>query len=120
MKILYLEDNEDAVANFRRITTFYKHHLLVADSVKVGLSMLDEHPNLVLADMLLADGNAITFTEVAREQYPALPIIILTGYANPGEREACFAAGCTDYFIKPIGVNTLIDLFRRYQENGIK
>jgi len=37
-----------------------------------------------------------------------------------GEREACFVSGCTEYYIKPIGVNILIELFKRYQENRIE
>jgi len=56
MKILYLEDNDEAVITIRRITAHYKHTLLVADSIEAGLSMLDEQPDLVLADMMLIDG----------------------------------------------------------------
>ena len=120
MKILYVEDNPDAVSSIRRITSHFNYDLLVADTVEKGLTLLSERPNLVLADMLLPDGDAIKFVSQARPQWATLPIIIVTGYAPDGEREACFAAGCTDYFIKPVDVTVLIALFKRYSSEIVE
>ena len=116
MKILYVEDNPESIYPIKRITDHFGHELLVGEDIKRGLALLSERPDLVLTDMLLPDGDAITFTKQARSQWPTLPIIILTGFAMKGEREACFLAGCTDYYIKPVDVGVLIGLFKHYSE----
>jgi CheY-like chemotaxis protein len=120
MNILYVEDNRDAVSTTQRITTHFRHQLLVAETIAGGLALLDARPDLVLLDMLLPDGDAIQFLHEARKRFATLPIIVLTGYAIDGEQEKCFAAGCTDYFIKPMDVKTLIALFQRYSLDALK
>ena len=116
MKILYIEDDPDSIHPIERITSYLGYELLVANTIERGLAMLNERVYLVLADMLLPDGDAITFTKQARPQWPTLPIIILSGYANKGEREACFEAGCTEYYIKLPNVDVLMALFKHYCE----
>ena len=51
---------------------------------------------------------------VARElrRIPALdgvPIVAVTSYAMPGDRERCLEAGCTGYIEKPINPDTFLD-----------
>jgi len=114
MKILYIEDDPDSIHPIERIASYLGYELLVADTVAYGLEQLSALPDLVMVDMLLPDGDAITFTKKARLQWPALPIVILSGYADRGEREACFMAGCTDYYIKLPDIDILMALFKHY------
>ena len=116
MKIVYVEDNPDSIHPIERIISYLGYELLVADTIECGLAKLNEQPMFVLVDMLLPDGDAIVFTKKARMQWPTLPIIILSGCANKGEREACFEAGCTDYYIKLPNVDILVAIFKRYSE----
>ena len=116
MKILYIEDNPESIYSVKRIADYFKHELLVGENIRRGLELLNEQPRLVLIDMLLPDGDAIAFTKQARDRWPTLPIIVLTGFAMKGEREACFEAGCTDYYIKPIDMAVLIKIFNHYNE----
>lgn len=120
MKLLYVEDNGDAVHPIRRIANFLQHDFLVAPTVSGGLELLAERPYLVLVDMALPDGDALDFLCRARQIAPAVPIIVLTGIATQGEREACFAAGCTDYYVKPVDVEVLMALFRRYAQSKVE
>ena len=120
MKILYIEDNLDAVHPIQRIASHFGYDLLLAETVVGGLSLLAEAPTLVLADMLLPDGDAIDFIRQARLISATVPIIVVTGVATDGEREACLEVGCTDYYIKPIEVDTLIALFKRYADEALK
>ena len=82
MKIVYVEDNPDSIHPIERIISYLGYELLVADTIECGLAKLNEQPMFVLVDMLLPDGDAIAFTKKARLQWPTLPIIILSGYAN--------------------------------------
>jgi CheY-like chemotaxis protein len=73
-----------------------------------------------MVDMLLPDGDGTEFTRQVRTRGFTGPIIMISGYAIQGEREACFAADCTDFLVKPVEVSTFIDLFKRYDVDGVQ
>lgn len=115
LRILYVEDNPDALRPIQRIAMLEGYELFTAETIVDGLALMRVHrPTLVLVDMLLPDGDGTEFTQQARIRGFVCPIIIITGYAIQGEREACFAAGCTEFLVKPVEVSTFIDLFNRY------
>jgi CheY-like chemotaxis protein len=43
-----------------------------------------------------------------------VPIIAVTSYAMPGDREKCLAAGATDYIEKPINPETFVEQIQRH------
>ncbi|QDV26502.1 chemotaxis protein CheB [Aureliella helgolandensis] len=57
---------------------------------------------LILMDMQMPVMSGREAVAVIREQGIATPIIALTADAMEGEREACIAMGCNEYFPKPI------------------
>jgi two-component system, cell cycle response regulator DivK len=118
-KILLIEDNEQN----RYLATFLleKHGFEIAQAydgamgIELAGSIL---PHLILLDIQLPimDGYA-----VARElrNNPALtniPIIAVTSYAMPGDREKSIAAGCNGYIEKPINPDTFTAEIEYYLE----
>jgi CheY-like chemotaxis protein len=43
-----------------------------------------------------------------------IPIVILSGHAEPAAEAKAFAAGCTDYFVKPFGLGALGRVLERH------
>jgi CheY-like chemotaxis protein len=43
-----------------------------------------------------------------------IPILALTAYAMPGDRERALAAGCDDYVSKPINIPELMKKLARF------
>jgi CheY-like chemotaxis protein len=60
----------------------------------------------------MMDGYAVAR---ALRQLPALaatPMVAVTSYAMPGDREKAIASGCSGYVEKPIDPDTLVDTLR--------
>ena len=120
LRILYIEDNPDSLRPIQRIAALEGYELFTAETIADGLSLMQVHrPTLILVDMLLPDGDGTEFTRQVRAQGFTCPIIMISGYAIPGEQEECFAAGCTEFLVKPVEVETFIDLFKRYNGDGV-
>jgi CheY-like chemotaxis protein len=71
-------------------------------------------PDLILMDVQLPgqDGLSLTRQLKANPTTAGIPIVALTAHAMPGDREAAIAAGCTDYFSKPIDTRRFSDQVR--------
>jgi CheY-like chemotaxis protein len=109
MRILLIEDNEQN----RYLVTYLlqSRGWQVAHAVDgpTGLKLADAmHPDLILLDIQLPgmDGYAVARELSANPELRAIPIVAVTSYAMPGDRERCLAAGCTGYLEKPIDPQT--------------
>jgi two-component system NtrC family sensor kinase len=104
-KILYIEDNEENRLLVRAVLPRGVYTILEAEDGLSGIALaLKEQPALILLDINLPgiDGYEVG---VALRSFPALrdtPIIAVTAYAMPGDRERTLAAGCDGYIAKPL------------------
>ena len=116
-QVLVVEDHELHAKLLRDILNFYGYATLRAASGGAALDMArQQRPHLVLLDMRLPD---IEGTEVAGrlKADPAtrmLPIIAVTAFAMPGDRERCLDNGCDDYIAKPISIGGILALVEHY------
>ncbi|WP_150238598.1 HAMP domain-containing protein [Nocardiopsis quinghaiensis] len=96
--------------------------VLYADNGHTGISMLEanEDISLVLMDVMMPelDGNQTTQRIREMPQFADLPIISLTAKAMQGDRERSLAAGATDYVTKPVDLDHLLDVMRRWLTAG--
>lgn len=71
---------------------------------------MSEKPDLILMDIQLPDINGLEAVRRIRalEIDHETPIVALTSYAMPGDREKALAAGCTGYIEKPINPDTFM------------
>jgi len=80
-----------------------------------GIAALDacrrEPPDLVLLDVRMPrmDGISVCRELRARPRTGDLPIIMLTARARAQDRELAFAAGATDYVVKPFSPRALVE-----------
>jgi two-component system, cell cycle response regulator DivK len=116
-KILVIEDNAQNMYLVTYILEMNGFHVIQANNGMDGINTArQEIPNLVLLDIQLPVMDGYT---VARElrKIDALiqtPIVAVTSYAMPGDRENALAAGCSGYIEKPINPDTFISQIRQY------
>ncbi|MGQ0482135.1 MAG: ATP-binding protein, partial [Pseudonocardia sp.] len=106
---------DDDVRNVFALTSALEMHgmtVLYADNGIEGIQLLTEHPDvdIVLMDAMMPelDGNETTRRMRQLPRGAGLPIVFLTAKAMPGDREASFAAGASDYITKPVDLTQLL------------
>jgi signal transduction histidine kinase/DNA-binding response OmpR family regulator len=70
--------------------------------------------DLVLMDIRMPGMDGIETTRAIRGKHPAVPIVALTSYAFPEDRERCLSAGMNDYMTKPADINDLTAMLKRF------
>jgi two-component system, NtrC family, response regulator AtoC len=61
-----------------------------------------EAPDLAVCDVVMPDMDGIELTRILRAEFPSMPVIILTGRDDPATADAAYAAGATDFAVKPL------------------
>ena len=77
--------------------------------------------DLVLMDCQMADMDGYQATvQIRRTEGGAshVPIVALTGLAQPGDRDRCLASGMDDYLTKPLQFARLDETIRRWVKRG--
>ncbi len=109
--ILLVEDSEAIRTAFTILLEDAGYRVMGAGMGGEALRMAGEQaPDLVLLDMGLPDMSGL---EVVRRLKgdPAtagIPVVALTGRDEDADRQACLAAGCAAYLVKPVDTQRLV------------
>ncbi|MGA7178441.1 MAG: PAS domain S-box protein [Thiobacillaceae bacterium] len=118
LRILAAEDVEVNQLILEDMLVHEGAQVVFADNGQQALERLEEAGvtafDVVLMDvqMPLMDGHEAA--RRMRELAPQLPIIGLTAHALAEERQKCLAAGMVDCATKPIDIDTLVNVIRKY------
>jgi CheY-like chemotaxis protein len=120
--VLVVEDHEDTRTLLRTILEMRggisvieaengEMAVALAKDVRVDLILMD-------ADLPLLDGYAAT--RRIRELTPTreVPIVFISGHAQPAAEAKAFAAGCNDYLVKPFDLVGLGSVLERHLTQG--
>lgn len=118
-RILIVEDDAYTVAALRSILELMlgQRDVWVAQDGHEGIRLAYEHaPDLILMDLALPklDGWEVTRSLRSNPRFKGIPILAVSAHAMVGDREKALAAGCDDYFPKPIEVDEFVRFMRPY------
>ncbi len=112
LRILMIEDNEQN----RYLATFLLerrgHSVVSAIDGPEGIERAGSlRPDIILLDIQLPemDGYAVAKALRCNAALRDTPIVAVTSYAMPGDREKAIESGCTGYIEKPIDPDTFVD-----------
>jgi CheY-like chemotaxis protein len=113
--ILVIEDEPKNRKLLREFLT--QNGFLIREAVdgQAGLeAALAAPPDLILMDIQLPVLNGLEATRRLKQDARTrkAPVIALTSYAMPEDRELCLDAGCADYLAKPISLHHLLGVIR--------
>ena len=113
--VLLVEDDALLRQAFRILLEDAGYRVLEAGSARDALATARaENPDAVVLDMGLPDRPGLDVARELRqdEGWKDTPIIALTGRVGAQERDACLAAGCTEYHGKPLQPQKLLERLR--------
>ncbi len=116
-KIVVVEDDEHS----RYLTSFILqksgYEVISACTGQEGVEAVRrEQPQLVILDIQLPGINGYEVIQILRTMPEArdIPIVVVTSYAMPGDREQILSTGCQGYLEKPINPDTFIREIEEY------
>ena len=116
-RILVIEDNEQNLYLMQFLLTAYGFEVDSAREGTAGVAKAQAaKPDLILLDIQLPgmNGYEVAATIGKHPELLSIPIVAVTSYAMPGDREQAIAAGCTGYIEKPINPETFIDQIEEF------
>lgn len=110
-KILIIDDEPDIRELIELTLTRMGHDTRSAANVAAAKQLLaGESFDAVLTDMRLPDGNGLDLIEFISENFPQLPVAMITAHGNMDAAIRAMKAGAFDFVSKPIDITMLRQL----------
>ena len=123
LRILAVEDDPDGRDMLALLLQAAGANVVAVRSARVALQALDvTRPDVIMTDIGMPgeDGYALVRQLRAREsgRGSAIPVVALTGYVRPEDRDRILTAGFQAYIRKPIDVDELVDTLASLAVSG--
>ncbi len=114
--ILVAEDDFSNYFLAEKILKNLNANVLHAANGRQAIDMVGEakKTDLILMDIRMPDINGTVAMKKIKENYPDIPVVAVTAYAMPGDRQKFIKEGFDDYISKPFKKNELIDLITKF------
>ena len=121
-KILIADDSATAAAILCKALAPLGHTILVAtDGAEAQKTIKDEHPDLVILDIIMPRMNGFQLCRSIRSDpdLKDLPIIVVTSMDRESDRYWGLKQGADEYLVKPVDPSLLVDKVRHYLESVV-
>ena len=124
IRVLVLEDEQDTRDLLGIVLGAHGATPILTGNVYQALqSMQTQQPiDVVIADIGMPDYNGYAFIAALRKEQRAVirntPVIVLTAYSTPADRDTALISGFNEYLAKPFDPRVLISTIKRlYDEH---
>lgn len=119
--VLFVDDEEDLCTLMQMMLNRMGIETHVAYRIAQAKKMLSEHHyDVCFTDLNLPDGSGLELVEEISQQYPQLPVAVLTAYGNMDIAIAALKAGAFDFVSKPIKQTHLEQLLQKALNNPVQ
>lgn len=88
--------------------------LSVASAEEALLLLQKQQVQLVISDVQLGSVSGLSLLKTLRQQYPQLPVLLMTAYARVQDAVEAIRLGAIDYLAKPFSPEVLVAMVSRY------
>ena len=107
--ILVVDEETSVRYTLKRRLSREGYEVHVAAAAAQALEQLDRQmPDLILSDLRVPAADGLAFITEARERDGSVPIFAMTGFGSVESAVAAMKCGATDFFEKPLDVETVV------------
>jgi two-component system cell cycle response regulator DivK len=118
--VLIVEDNDLNVKLFRDLLETHGYKTMRSRGGVEAIELARTHkPCLILMDIQLPEVDGLELTRRLKQdpQLKSIPVIAVTAFAMPGDKQRILEGGCADYIASPISVSEFLETIRRHVSN---
>ena len=113
--ILVVEDDAGLREALCDTLSLANYQVVPAQSAEQGLQLLKEHKiSLLISDVQMGTMSGLDLLKTVKLNYPSLPVLMMTAYANVNDAVVAIRNGAVDYLAKPFSPEVLINMVSRY------
>jgi len=113
-KILIVDDEAPVRKAIRLQLKGTGMEVIEAEDGEQGIKLLDSENaldvNVIICDVRMPKINGVEAVAYFRREYPAIPVIVLTGFPDAKLATAFMKQGAFDYLVKPVEKEALIEV----------
>ncbi len=111
-RVLVVDDDEDIRKTVRLILTKADYDVVEAEDGEKGVEAIRSGDNPVMVDTIICDihmpkVNGMEAIVYFRQQFPSVPVIVLTGEPDISGAATLFKQGIVEYLTKPVSPEKL-------------
>jgi two-component system, cell cycle response regulator DivK len=122
-EILIIDDDGRNIFALSAVLRARGYSTIGALSSTEGIDILlkNRQVSIVLMDIMMPDMDGYETISRIRQhnELDEVTIIAVTAQAMPGDREKCLAAGAAGYISKPVDVDKLLELLRKFESGNL-
>jgi two-component system chemotaxis response regulator CheY len=117
-RILIVDDEVHVRKPIRLILQAAQYTVVEAEDGEQAIQLLQSGDNPLLVDTILCDIrmpkiNGTEAVQYFRDQFPSVPVVILTGYPDVDLAVSLLKQGVVDYLVKPVGEEQLLEAIKK-------
>jgi len=119
--ILLIEDNPNNIKLMVMLLEQQNYQVTVAVDAETGIEQAKAvNPDMILLDIQLPEMDGMEACRIIRKDphLSYIPIIALTAFAMPGDKEKILASGFDEYMAKPFNYRDFLKLVERLLNSG--
>jgi CheY-like chemotaxis protein/glycine cleavage system H lipoate-binding protein len=102
LNILVVDDEQIVLDSIKKLLKNDNYKVIGVLSAQDGIAAIDKGDiDIVLTDLMMPGIDGLEFMKIAKDKFPRLPIIMITGYATINTALQATQLGAFDYVAKP-------------------
>lgn len=123
-RILVVDDEEDVRKSVRLTLTKAGYDVIDAEDGEKGIQQIRSGDNPLTVDAILCDihmpkVNGVEAIGFFRQQFPSVPVIVMTGQPDVKGATDLMKQGVVDYLIKPVSPEKLTEVVNKHAKGHV-
>lgn len=121
-RVLIVDDQPEVRQSLALILRRAGYEVVDGEDGETGIQAIRSGDNPLMVDVIICDVlmpriNGMEAVKYFRSQFPSVPVIVLTGHPEVERAAWFYELGVSDYLLKPISPDVLLDVVDNAVEN---